>query len=186
MVSFKEMNLCPQLQKALDSLKFIQPTPIQEQAIPLAMDGKDIIGRAQTGTGKTAAFCIPIIEKLINKPQGNALILLPTRELAMQIADVLRKLTVHSPMIRSALLIGGSDMKSQLRALAGKPRIIVATPGRLNDHLRRGSVKLKNVEFLVLDESDRMLDMGFMPQLDEILKFLPATTKANSAFLQRR
>jgi superfamily II DNA/RNA helicase len=152
---------------------FEHPTPIQEQSIPVALEGHDLIGCAQTGTGKTAAFGIPIIERLTRIPAKSALILAPTRELATQIWGVLTKLTAHSPELKSALLIGGVAMQPQVRALQRKPRIIVATPGRLVDHLQQRTVSFSALEVLVLDEADRMLDMGFAPQLAQILKHLP-------------
>jgi superfamily II DNA/RNA helicase len=154
-------------------MNFEKPTPIQAQAIPIAFSQRDLIGCAQTGTGKTAAFCIPTITRLLKLPNKTALILVPTRELGTQIVEVLKKLTQYSPEIRSALLIGGMPMQSQVRAIQGKPRVIVATPGRLVDHLKRGTISLFTTEVLVLDEADRMLDMGFAPQLNEILRFLP-------------
>ncbi|MEQ1875552.1 MAG: DEAD/DEAH box helicase [Bdellovibrionia bacterium] len=152
-------------------MKFTVATPIQAAAIPLARQGRDIIGCAQTGTGKTAAFCIPLVAKLMENPGATALVLAPTRELALQISDVLRSLTIGQNL-RTALLIGGTDMYKQTRDLSRKPAIIVATPGRLNDHLRRKSVDLKTVQVLVLDEGDRMLDMGFEQQINDILKFI--------------
>lgn len=172
---FQEMRLPPQIRQALTDMHFHTPTPIQAQAIPLVLARKDLIGCAQTGTGKTAAFCIPMVTRLIELPQKTALILVPTRELAVQIQEVLRKLILGAPYLRSACLIGGADMGAQVRALTSKPRIIVATPGRLMDHLRRGRLSLRDVDMLVLDEGDRMLDMGFAQQLGEILRFLPSS-----------
>jgi superfamily II DNA/RNA helicase len=172
-LDFQKMGLPAPLQKSLNAIKFVNPTPIQEKAIPLALAGKDIIGSAQTGTGKTAAFCIPIVAKLIENPKRGALILAPTRELAQQIADVVRKLTMPvQKEIKMCLLVGGTDMYRQYRDLKQNPAIIIATPGRLSDHLRRKSVNLNRVDILVLDEGDRMLDMGFEPQINEILKFM--------------
>lgn len=173
MLTFKELQLPQALERALAEMNYQQPTPIQEQAIPIALTNRDLIGCAQTGTGKTAAFCIPMISSLLKTPRKNALILVPTRELAAQIEEVLGKLTRHLPELKTALLIGGMAMPPQVKALWKKPRIIVATPGRLVDHLRRGNVSLSTAEILVLDEADRMLDMGFAPQLSEILRFLP-------------
>lgn len=173
MLTFKELNLPQALERALVDMKYQQPTPIQAQAIPVALTNRDLIGCAQTGTGKTAAFCIPLITNLLKSPRKNALILVPTRELATQIDEVLENLTRHLPEMKTALLIGGLAMSPQVKALWKKPRIIVATPGRLVDHLRRGNVSLSTAEMLVLDEADRMLDMGFAPQLNEVLRFLP-------------
>ncbi len=170
-------HLFPSVPKAiLDSLaalRFQTPTPIQAKAIPVALAGRDLIGSAQTGSGKTAAFCIPILTRLMTGTAGTALVLVPTRELACQIEAFWKTLTRSIPGMRSANLIGGLPMRPQMQALSAKPRFIIATPGRLIDHLQRRSVRLSDVAFLVLDEADRMLDMGFAPQLSEILKHLP-------------
>jgi superfamily II DNA/RNA helicase len=152
---------------------FNSPTPIQAQAIPIALEGKDLIGTAQTGTGKTAAFLIPTLARLTETPNKIALVLAPTRELVQQIEIVWKQLTRLMPEMRSALLIGGASMQPQLRALRQNPRIIIATPGRLLDHAGQRSVNLSRVDTLVLDEADRMLDMGFAPQLTQILRYLP-------------
>jgi superfamily II DNA/RNA helicase len=173
MQKFSELMLPLALEKALVAMKYVTPTPVQAEAIPVALNRRDVIGCAQTGTGKTAAFCIPVIARLMKAPLATALILVPTRELAAQVAEVLRDLTQHSPEIRSSLIIGGMAMQPQILSLQRKPRIVVATPGRLVDHLKRGSLSLSQVALLVLDEADRMLDMGFAPQLNEILRFLP-------------
>ena len=173
MNNFNEIQIPETLRTALKAMSFEVPTPIQAKAIPLALERKDVIGCAQTGTGKTAAFCIPIVSRLLKSPQKMALVLVPTRELASQISEVLKKLTAFSPEITTVFLIGGAPMQPQIRALLRKPRVIVATPGRLVDHLKRGSISLFSTEILVLDEADRMLDMGFAPQLNEILRFLP-------------
>lgn len=171
MSGFKELNLPPVIQQNLERMKFETPTPIQAQAIPVAMQGRDIIGCAQTGTGKTAAFAIPMVSKLIENPRGQALILAPTRELALQIRDVLRQVAPRN--IGVTLLIGGIDMHRQIRELMQKPSIIVGTPGRVADHLRRKSLDLSRTQTVVLDEADRMLDMGFEKQINEVLKFVP-------------
>lgn len=170
---FNELQIPEGLEKALRDMNFEKPTPIQAKAIPLALNHRDLIACAQTGTGKTAAFCIPVVARLVRVPQKTALILVPTRELAMQISGVLKELTVYLPEIQAALLMGGLPMQRQVRALQRKPRVMIATPGRLVDHLKRGTVSLSATELLVLDEADRMLDMGFAPQLNEILRFLP-------------
>ncbi|MDQ3233698.1 MAG: DEAD/DEAH box helicase, partial [Pseudobdellovibrionaceae bacterium] len=175
MHTFQEMNLPRQLQRALEAMNFVSPTPIQVQAIPVAMAQHDVIGCAQTGTGKTGAFGVPMVVRLLQQPQETALILAPTRELAVQIVEFLIKLTQYAPELNHALLIGGMSMSTQLRALQRRPRIIVATPGRLVDHLQRRAISLQNTGILVLDEADRMLDMGFAPQLNEILRYLPTT-----------
>lgn len=171
--SFADMKLSPAVQKSLQTMLFKDPTPIQLKSIPVALMGKDILGCAQTGTGKTAAFGIPLVESLIQDPNSMALVLAPTRELALQIIEVLRKLAANVAHTQTVLLIGGASMRDQFRQLHRKPRIVVATPGRLMDHLRRKSISLAKVKTLVLDEADRMLDMGFAPQLEEILEHLP-------------
>ncbi len=173
MNDFKALNLSSDLMRALESMKYSVPTPIQAQAIPVGLEGRDLIGCAQTGTGKTAAFAIPMITTLINHPGKTGLILAPTRELAAQIVTVIEELSRWLPL-RAALLIGGVPMGSQLRALDRRPRILVATPGRLVDHLQQRTVSLSSVGVFVLDEADRMLDMGFQPQLNQILRHLPA------------
>jgi len=147
---------------------FVQPSPIQDQAIPVGLDGKDIVGIANTGTGKTAAFAIPVLHKLINDKSSHALIVAPTRELAQQIEDECREIGKRSGIF-GALLIGGSPMGRQLSDLRNKPQIVIGTPGRIKDHLERGSLKLENFDMVVLDEVDRMLDMGFIPDMRFIL-----------------
>ena len=152
---------------------FLEPTPIQVKAVPLGLEGKDILATAQTGTGKTAAFCLPIAVKLLENPAATALVLAPTRELALQIDEFWRKLTQHAHDLRSAVIIGGASFFNQNKAIARRPRMIIATPGRLLDHLGRGNISLSNVAAFTLDEADRMLDMGFAPQLNEIVSLLP-------------
>lgn len=173
MENFNELSLPLSLNKALIAMTFKIPTPIQAQAIPVAMTGKDLIGCAQTGTGKTAAFSIPLITQLLKNREQTALVLVPTRELAVQVMTVIKALTQFTPELRLATLIGGVPMHPQMKALSRGARIIVATPGRLVDHLNRRTVSLAHTSVLVLDEADRMLDMGFQPQLLEILKYLP-------------
>lgn len=173
MKTYKEMALHEQLKKALETLKFDKPTKIQEAVIPLALDGIDVMACAETGSGKTGAFGIPIVQMLLENTEARALILTPTRELADQVAEVMRSLTKYCTELTVTSIVGGADIRKQLKALKRNPRIIVATPGRLTDHLRRRSIKLDTTATLVLDEGDRMLDMGFAPQLDAILKFLP-------------
>ncbi|HJP96010.1 MAG TPA: DEAD/DEAH box helicase [Candidatus Saccharimonadales bacterium] len=150
---------------------FVQPSPIQDQAIPVGLDGKDIVGIANTGTGKTAAFAIPVLHKLITDKDSHALIVAPTRELAQQIEDECREIGKRSGIF-GALLIGGSPMGRQLSDLRNKPQIVIGTPGRIKDHLERGSLKLDNFNMVVLDEVDRMLDMGFIPDMRFILDCL--------------
>lgn len=174
MKDFNEMGLPESLTHTLNHLKFDKPTQIQSIAIPIALEGRDILGSAQTGTGKTAAFAIPLIVNLYNKPTSKALVMAPTRELATQVMSQFASLLGRKTKIKSALLIGGDSMFKQLNQLRNKPRLIIGTPGRINDHLKRKSLQLDNLDFLVLDETDRMLDMGFSIQINEILKFAPS------------
>ncbi len=174
MENFSQLGLPQKLLNALEVMKFTTPTPIQAQAIPPALEGKDILGSAQTGTGKTGAFGIPLITRLYNNPRGTALVLTPTRELAMQVEVALKQMLGKYSSVQSALLIGGESMPKQIQALRGRPRLIVGTPGRINDHLERGTLMLHDVCFLVLDETDRMLDMGFGIQIDKLMKYMTA------------
>lgn len=155
----------------LARLKFIIPTPIQFKAIPIAVEGKDVIGIAQTGTGKTLAFALPMLQQ-ISKLKKQGLIIVPTRELAMQIEEQFIAVG-RSLGLRHTLLIGGGSMYKQIEQIRRKPHIIIATPGRMIDHLQTGRLHLKNVGVLVLDEADRMLDMGFAPQIKQILECVP-------------
>ncbi|NDF12164.1 MAG: DEAD/DEAH box helicase [Proteobacteria bacterium] len=154
-------------------MNFSTPTPIQAQAIPLALEGKDVLGSAQTGTGKTGAFGIPLVAKLLASPRGSAMVLTPTRELAVQVLEAITKMLGKPTSIKTALIIGGDSMPKQLQQLRMRPRVIVGTPGRINDHLARGTLMLHDTNYLVLDETDRMLDMGFGVQLEKIVKYLP-------------
>jgi len=172
MSGFDRMGLHPSILSALKKMNFTTPTPIQEKAIPPSLMGQDILGSAQTGTGKTGAFGIPMVQYLLLNPSRNAMVLTPTRELAQQIAEFIRNLTQDNKGIGTSLLIGGTDMKAQVSELRNRPRIIVGTPGRIIDHLEQGNLFLGATEFLVLDETDRMLDMGFEIQLNKIRKFL--------------
>ncbi len=171
---FHALGLSEALLQGLADAGFVSPTPIQEQAIPPALAGRDVIGCAQTGTGKTAAFVIPIIERLaaLPKSQPQALILAPTRELALQILATIEKLG-RSRRISATVIVGGADMQAQVRGLRQRPDILVATPGRLLDHMWNGTIVLSSMKVLVLDEADRMLDMGFAPQINQILDALP-------------
>lgn len=173
MKNFKGFGLHDTLLHSLDRMGYDTPTPIQASAIPIAMDGRDIMGSAQTGTGKTAAFAIPVVEKLLNTPEGGALILTPTRELGKQIMDIFHQLLGPKSPLKTAFLIGGESIGKQINQLKQKPRIIVGTPGRINDHLKRRTLNLSKTDFLVLDETDRMLDMGFAVQLDSIFEYMP-------------
>ncbi|MFH1776824.1 MAG: DEAD/DEAH box helicase [Candidatus Omnitrophota bacterium] len=169
--SFDGLGIAPVILQALDRMKFITPTPIQHKAIPIAIEKKDVIGVAQTGTGKTLAFAIPIIQHLA-QTRTKCLVLVPTRELATQVNEAFQKLA-YLFGIKTVVIIGGAPMPRQLQALRRNPRIIIATPGRLVDHLERKTVFLSNIDVLVLDEADRMLDMGFLPQIEKILKAVP-------------
>lgn len=171
--SFHEFDLNTLVQSSLDHMGFKEPTPIQKESIPLALLGHDILGTAQTGTGKTGAYGIPLVSKLMDNQEHTALILAPTRELAAQIKAFIKNLLGNKISIKISLLIGGDSMSKQLFELRAKPRIIVGTPGRINDHLKRNSLNLSKTSILVLDEADRMLDMGFGIQIDEILKSIP-------------
>jgi len=173
MENFRSIKIEDSLKHSLSKMNFIKPTPIQGMAIPVALEGKDILGTAQTGTGKTLAFSIPLINKLILDKNAFALVMCPTRELASQVMDAIKSIISDKINIRTALLIGGESMQKQLRQLNNRSRIIVGTPGRINDHLKRKSLNLSATKYLVLDETDRMLDMGFTPQIEMVLKFVP-------------
>lgn len=168
MASFHDFSLSKTTQDSIDALGFTEPTAIQSKAIPDVMSGKDVIGLAQTGTGKTAAFCIPIVERFHKDSKACALVLAPTRELAVQIEEFWIQLTKNMPQFTTACLIGGASMKWQSKQLARRPRMIIATPGRLIDFLENQRLDLSAFNILVLDEADRMLDMGFAPQLARI------------------
>jgi len=172
---FKAMGLHPSLVQATREMRYNEPTPIQAKAIPVALTGRDIIATAQTGTGKTAAFLLPILHHILALPRSTtrALILTPTRELAQQIDDVCLGLAYHTPL-RVGLLVGGAPMGPQEKALRAGAELLVATPGRLLDHMRHNQRRFDEVHVLVLDEADRMLDMGFLPDLKRIVARLPA------------
>jgi ATP-dependent RNA helicase RhlE len=169
--TFHDLGIAPQILRSLDHYKFIIPTPIQRDAIPVAAIGRDLTGIAQTGTGKTMAFGIPLAQHLMLQ-SGHALIMVPTRELAFQVAESLQKIT-RALNLRLVTLVGGELMYRQLRALKDNPDIFVATPGRLNDIIRRKKIDLSQVRVVVLDEADRMLDMGFAPQIESIMDMVP-------------
>lgn len=168
---FYGLGIAPKLLDTLERLQFTVPTPIQEKSIPLAIEGKDLIGVAQTGTGKTLAFGIPMLQRLALS-KGDGLIVLPTRELALQVDEALHGIG-RNLGLRTAVLIGGASMKLQVNSIRNNPHVIVATPGRLLDHLEQGTIRLDKVCILVLDEADRMLDMGFAPQIRRILAVVP-------------
>ncbi|MBL7131412.1 MAG: DEAD/DEAH box helicase [Candidatus Omnitrophica bacterium] len=169
--SFDGLGIAPKVLGLLDRLRFRVPTPIQHKVIPIAMEGKDVIGVAQTGTGKTLAFAIPIAQQLPQK-RKRCLVLVPTRELAIQVNQAFQKFAQLFGL-HTVVIIGGASMRDQLRKLRRNPHIIIATPGRLADHLQQRTVRLSNVGVLVLDEADRMLDMGFKPQIEDIIKHIP-------------
>ncbi|MDD5251311.1 MAG: DEAD/DEAH box helicase [Patescibacteria group bacterium] len=169
--TFDGLGLSPKLLESLKILKFEYPTPIQFQAIPAALDGQDVVGIAQTGTGKTLAFGLPMIQR-IGKKGGKGLVVLPTRELALQVDEML--LAVAKRLgLRTAVIIGGASIEPQKQAIAAKPHIVIGTPGRIIDHLEQRTLDLSDVSVLVLDEADRMLDMGFLPQIRRILSVVP-------------
>lgn len=185
-VSFAGLNLAPPILKALTDAGYNTPTPIQAQAIPLVLEGHDLMAGAQTGTGKTAAFALPLLQKMLPHASSStsparhpvrALILTPTRELAIQVEESIKTYAKHT-RLRSLVVYGGVDIKTQIPTLKNGVEILVATPGRLLDHIEQKSVQLNTVQILVLDEADRMLDMGFMPDLKRILALLPRTRQS--------
>ncbi|MCX5697437.1 MAG: DEAD/DEAH box helicase [Candidatus Omnitrophica bacterium] len=169
--SFYGLGIAPKILEILGRIKFKVPTPIQFKAIPLALEGKDVIGVAQTGTGKTHSFAIPMVQRLAQK-KGIGLVLAPTRELAIQISEAFADIA-HPFGMTVACLIGGAPMYEQVQALRKNPRVVIATPGRLIDHMGQWNFIPESVTMLVLDEADRMLDMGFAPQIEKIMRFLP-------------
>lgn len=168
-MKFNELNLSDELQKAIAEMGYEQASPIQEHAIPVLLENKDIIARAQTGTGKTAAFSIPLVEMIEDENYIQALILVPTRELAKQVSDEIRKIAKHKPFVNSVAIYGGSDMRRQIKSLKSGVQIVVGTPGRVMDHLERRTLKLQRLKFLVLDEADEMFDMGFREDMKTII-----------------
>src|SRR5215216_7444084 len=170
-VPFTSLKLHPDLLKGIKELGFARPTPIQAEAVPAALAGKDVLASAMTGSGKTAAFLLPILHRLIDRPRGTtrALVLTPTRELAAQILEDLNDLAVHTP-VTGASVFGGVAMAPQEHAFRTGVDVLVATPGRLLDHFRAPYGKLPKLEILVLDEADRMLDMGFLPDIRRVLR----------------
>ncbi|GEK29850.1 ATP-dependent RNA helicase CshA [Kurthia zopfii] len=174
MTNFSELNISESTLKSLEKMGFESATPIQEGTIPLALEGHDIIGQAQTGTGKTVAFGVPLIEKIDPKdPNIQALVIAPTRELAIQCAEEFNKIG-YGKRSRILSVYGGQDISRQIRALKNKPQIIVGTPGRILDHIKRRTLKLENVHTLVLDEADEMLNMGFIEDINSILENVPS------------
>ena len=174
MDNFLNLGISKEILFNLKSLNLVKPTPVQQRAIVPGFEGKDILAIANTGTGKTAAFGIPIIQRLNQNKSLSALILSPTRELSIQIGKHLRELMGKNINIKSAVLIGGDSMKRQIELIKKKPRIIIGTPGRIYDHINRKTLNLKSINILVLDETDRMLDLGFIQQIQKIINFLPS------------
>src|SRR5262249_15705037 len=171
---FKAMGLHATLVQATREMRYVEPTPIQAEAIPAVLGGRDLIATAPTGTGKTAAFLLPILHRLLTLPRGTtrALVITPTRELAQQIDDVCTGLTYHTSL-PVGLVIGGTAMGPQEKAVRGGSELVVATPGRLLDHFRHHQARFDQLHILVLDEADRMLDMGFLPDVRRIIARLP-------------
>lgn len=172
MLNFNELGLKPEILKAVDDMGFETTTPIQEQAIPIALTGQDVIGQAQTGTGKTAAFTIPFLQMITTDPVVQVLILTPTRELCVQVEKEVYKLSRYLRM-KSVAVYGGQEISKQIKSLKERPQIIVATPGRLMDHMNRKNIKLDNLKMVVLDEADEMLNMGFLEDIELILGACP-------------
>lgn len=170
--TFNDFDVHQLIKDNLAAKGYVTPSPIQDQSIPLGLAGRDVIGIANTGTGKTAAFAVPVLNKLMQSKIGGVLIMAPTRELAEQIEEEIRSIAKTSGLT-GALLIGGSSMQRQLRELKSRPRVVVGTPGRIKDHLERETLRLDRFNMVVLDEVDRMLDMGFLPDMRTILEKLP-------------
>lgn len=168
MTTFSDFGLSNEIVKALSNMGFEEPTPIQAQAIPIGMKGKDMIGQAQTGTGKTTAFGVPLLEQIDLNEGIQGLVLAPTRELAVQVAEELNRIG-QVKGVRTLPVYGGQDITRQIRALKKRPHIIAATPGRLIDHIERKTIRLSNIKMVVLDEADEMLNMGFIEDIERIL-----------------
>lgn len=173
MHSFSEYRLSDNLNKSLRDLRFNKPTEIQCKTIPLGIEGSDILASAETGSGKTASYLIPLINKISKEGKTSGLILTPTRELAQQVSEVCNSLLGYKSNINLALIVGGASMQNQLVQLKKRPKIIIGTPGRINDLLEKKSLILKYFNYFVLDEADRMLDMGFQDQVEKIIQYLP-------------
>ncbi len=175
LVTFEDLGLAPEVLEAVKKAGYETPSPIQAKAIPVLLQGANLLGTAQTGTGKTAAFALPLLSRIsFNGHETSMLVLTPTRELAIQVAEAIQQYAVKMPKVHVVPVYGGQDIAIQMRALKRQANIIVATPGRLIDHIKRGSIVLSGVKAIVLDEADEMLDMGFMEDVDTILKEIPA------------
>jgi len=171
---FKDLNISSEIQRAVEDMGFEEATPIQSLAIPHILEGKDVTGQAQTGTGKTAAFGIPILEMVDPSVRDlQAVILCPTRELAIQVAEELKKLSTYLKRVNVLPVYGGQPIERQIKALRKGVQIIIGTPGRVMDHMRRGTIDMGNVKILVLDEADEMLDMGFREDIEFVLDYIP-------------
>ncbi len=180
-VGFQKLNLSPEMLASVQHLGFESPSPIQDAAIPVIQKGIDVVGQSQTGSGKTAAFCIPIVEKISTKQRKpQALILTPTRELAKQVGNEVQKFGKYKKKLKTAVIFGGVSFRDQLRDIRGGAQIIIATPGRLLDHIEQSTIDLSTIETLVLDEADRMLDMGFRDDVEKILR--KASTERQTIF----
>ena len=173
-VKFEELDLYPQILRAIKEMGFEEATPIQSQAIPAVVSGADVLGQAQTGTGKTASFGIPLLMKVDpNNKKTQAIVLSPTRELAIQVAEEIRKFSKYMHGIKVLCVYGGQDIGRQIKALKGGAQIIIGTPGRVMDHLRRRTIRCDEVNTIVLDEADEMLNMGFREDIETILEYIP-------------
>lgn len=180
MSAFQEFGISDATLRALRDMGFEEPSPIQREAIPVILRGKDVIGQAQTGTGKTAAFGIPIVETVDPRvPHVQALILVPTRELAVQVSGEIRRIAKYK-LLKVLPVYGGQSIVHQVRAIRQGVHVVIGTPGRLLDHLERGTLDLSRVKILVLDEADEMLDMGFIEDIERILERLPASGRTSS------
>ena len=174
LVRYEESGIDERILRAVEEMGFVHMTPIQEKAIPVFLEGRDVIGQAQTGTGKTAAFGIPMLQKIDEEDRSlQGMILCPTRELAMQAAQQLRQFAKYMHNIRVLPVYGGQDINRQIKALKGGVQIIVGTPGRVMDHMRRHTIRLDNLKMVVLDEADEMLNMGFREDMEAILGQIP-------------
>ena len=170
-MNFEELNLDPKIMRAVTEMGFEQASPIQAKSIPIAMEGKDMIGQAQTGTGKTAAFGIPVLQRVDpHKKKLQTIVLCPTRELAIQSANEIRKLSKFMHGVKVLPIYGGQEISKQIRSLKGGVQVVIGTPGRVIDHIRRHTLKLGELETIVLDEADEMLNMGFREDIETILQ----------------
>ena len=171
---FNDLDISKEIKKAIVDMGFEEATPIQSLTIPIALTGKDIIGQAQTGTGKTAAFGIPVLEKIYTPDKSvQAIVLCPTRELCIQVAEEVGRISAHMERVKVLPIYGGQPIGRQIRALNKGVHVVIGTPGRVIDHIQRGTLKLDGVEMVVLDEADEMLDMGFRDDIEEILRHVP-------------